>query len=130
MNGTETSPADLILNLISDCEIFLAAIGALTFAISYAVFFNWRKTAAGRALMYFVWSLIVLCLLNALGRWLGNDYWGRPFIRITIYTSIVFTIWHLVQVLWRNWRSGSNNPLDIQSRDVLSRKHKGEKPDE
>jgi len=106
-----------IVDLFSDIEVVIAALGAIVFAVSYAVFFNWRKTAAGRALMYFVVSLILLTVINSLGRWLGPDYWGRIPIRFVVYSAVVFTVWRLVQVLWRNWRNGSSNPLDLQSKD-------------
>jgi hypothetical protein len=108
---------DEILNLIGDIEIFVAGAGAIVFAFSYVTFFNWRRTPAGRALMYFVLSLVALFILNALGRWTGSDYPFREWIRFGTYTVLVFTIWHLVWVLWRGWRSGSERPLEIPTRD-------------
>ncbi|WP_382307261.1 hypothetical protein [Herbiconiux sp. UC225_62] len=107
---------DEILNLIGDIEIGVAGAGAIVFGISYATFFNWRKTEAGKALMYFVWALIALFVLNALGRWTGSSYPGREIIRPTVYTGLVITVWRLVWVLWRNWRRGADRPLDIESK--------------
>lgn len=92
-----------MLELIADIEILVAGIGAIVFAISYGVFFDWRRTQAGRSLMYFVLSLVALFLLNALGRWTGGAYFARDFIRIAIYTALVFTMWRLVIVLWLSW---------------------------
>lgn len=107
---------DDTLNLIGDIEIFIAGGGAIVFAVSYATFFRWRKTAAGRALMYFVLSLVALFILNALGRWTGSDYPFREYIRFGTYSVLVFTIWRLVWVLWQGWRVGKERPLDIPSR--------------
>lgn len=105
-----------LLNQVGDVEIFIAGAGAVVFAASYGAFFSWRKTAAGKALMYFILSLIGLCLLNALGRWIGDDYLWRPYLRFTVYTAIAVTIWRLVIVLWRNWRRGDETPLDVETR--------------
>lgn len=105
-----------MLDLISDIEILIAGAGALVFTFSYAGFFNWRKTQAGRALMYFVLSLDALFLLNGLGRWFGPDYVGREILRPVIYSILVLTIWRLVFVLWKNWRRGVDRPLELETR--------------
>lgn len=107
---------DKTLNLIGDIEIFIAGAGAIVFALSYASFFNWRKTQAGKALMYFVLSLVALFILNALGRWTGSEYPLREYVRFAVYTGIVITVWRLVWVLWRNWRRGTSRPLDIETK--------------
>lgn len=103
-----------MLELIADIEILIGAGGAIVFAISYGLFFAWRKTPAGRSLMYFVLSLIALFCLNAIGRWTGGDYWGRDVIRIVVYSTLVFTMWRLVFVLWSSWRRADG--FDIQSK--------------
>lgn len=103
------------LLVLGDGILIVAAIGAIVFAVSYAGFFNWRKTDAGRALMYFVWSLIAVFINNTIARIAGVDYFGREWVRIVVYTAVALTIWRLVLVLWRNWRAGAA-PLDIESR--------------
>jgi hypothetical protein len=105
-----------ILDLIGDVEIFLAGAGAIVFAVSYAFFFNWRKTPAGRALMYFVISLIALVVRSSLGRSFGAEtWWWQPF-SVVVFTAVTATIWRLVWVLWRNWRLGHARPLEIETR--------------
>lgn len=106
---------DAILNTISDVEIFVAEAGSIVFAISYAVFFRWRKTPAGRALMYFILSLIAVFLVSALSRWLGHDYEAHSLVRVSVYTVVLVTVWRLVIVLWHNWRSDSP-PLDLDQK--------------
>jgi len=98
---------DSILNFTSDVEILVAGIGAVVFAISYAAFFNWRKTVAGRSLMYFILSLIAITIVSALGRWIGVDYPLRSLVRFAVYTSVLIVMWRLVIVLWLSWRSKS-----------------------
>lgn len=105
---------EFILRL-GDLVMIGAAIGAGVFAVSYAGFFNWRKTAAGRALMYFVWSLIAVFTNNTIARLAGTDYPFREWVRIAVYICVAITIWRLVWVLWRNWRSGEV-PLALESK--------------
>ena len=105
-----------VLDLISDILILVAGSGAILFALSYASFFNWTKTDAGRSLMQFVLAIVALFLLNALGRWLGNDYPFRVPFRLIVYIALVYTMWHLVWVLWKNWRSGSERPLELEAK--------------
>lgn len=101
--------------MIGDLIMIAAAIGGVVFAVSYSVFFNWRKTAAGRALMYFVWSLIAVFTNNTLARLWGIDYPGREWVRIAVYLCVAVTIWRLVFVLWRNWQRDVP-ALELQSR--------------
>lgn len=101
--------------VLGDAIMIAAAVGAIVFAVSYAVFFNWRKTPAGRALMYFVWSLIAVFVNNTIARLAGVDYPFREWVRITVYIAVAITIWRLVFVLWRNWRAGEV-PLALESK--------------
>lgn len=104
----------LLTDLIADIGIIFASIGAIIFVISYAAFFNWRRTQAGRALMYVFVAMASVALLAGAGRWLGPEYWGREFFRPATWWSVAITIAHLVFVLWSNWRV--REPLDIPSR--------------
>lgn len=99
-----------------DALLLLAAIGAFVFAVSYASFFDWRKTSAGRALLYFVISLVVVFANNAAARLIGPDYPMREWVRLAVYSAVAVTIWHLVRVLWSNWRT-DRPPLDIPTRE-------------
>lgn len=105
-----------VLLAVGDGVMVAAVVGAVVFAVSYASWFNWRKTDAGRALMYFVWSLIAVFISNTLARFLGIEYPGREWVRLVVYVAVGAATWRLVWVLWRNWRA-DKPPLDIESRD-------------
>ena len=103
------------LDLIADILILVAGAGAITFVASYAGFFAWRRTPAGRALMFFAVSLVCLFFLNGFARWTMNEYAFREPIRVAVYSFLAFTVWRLVHVLWKSWRAGKPQ-LHIQSR--------------
>lgn len=103
-----------ITDLIADVGIVVAFLAAFVFVISYAMFFNWRKTQAGRSLLYFVISLVAVAALSFLGRWIGQDYWGREFIRPLVWWLVAGTAIRLTWVLWTSSRTGKS--LDIESR--------------
>ena len=106
---------DTPLLQIGDLIMLLASVGGIVFAISYATFFRWRKTAAGRALLAFVVSLDLVFLVNLLGRFFGPDYAGREVVRIVVYSAVFVSIWSLVFILWRSWRRGDPS-LRVESR--------------
>lgn len=103
-----------VTDLIADIGIIAASIGAILFVFSYGAFFNWRRTPAGRALMYVFISLGSVALLAFAVRWLGPEYLGRELFRPLTWWAVAVTVFHLVWVLWSNWRVES--PLDIESR--------------
>lgn len=110
-----------IIFTIGDTLLIAAAFGATVFAVSYASFFDWRKTPAGRALLYFVVSLIVVFLNNTAARLIGADYPFREWVRLAVYASVAATVWHLVRVLWANWRT-DRPPLEIPTREPNRKK--------
>lgn len=100
-----------ILFFIGDIVMLSAIVGALTFTFSYATFFSWRRTAAGRALMYFVVALDLWAVQSFVSR-IDSSYPGREWARLFIYLAISATVWHLVRILWRSW----GRSLRIESR--------------
>lgn len=102
-----------ILFLIADIEILVALVAAVAFTVSYASFFNWRKTAAGRAVMWVFLSLITVSGIAALARWIGPDYFLREWFRAIGWAFVAYSVVHLVFVLWSNWGKGHSN-LDLE----------------
>ena len=101
-----------LLNCIVDYEIIITAVGLLVFAFSYMVFFNWTKTAAGRSLLYFVLSLLGLVSVSVIRVFTDSQSDAFILARGLVYTVLVFTTWHLVFVLWTNYRrlQAKNSP--------------------
>ena len=98
--------------------LFGAAVGTLVFGVSYAFWFRWWKTPAGRALLAFVTSLILVFLLNMLGMFLGPEYEGRELVRIGFYSTVFASSWWMVFVLWHSSRKNAGTPsLDIEPRE-------------
>lgn len=102
--------------ILTHVAIYVGGAGAMFFAASYMVFFNWRKTEAGKALMGFVTALVALFLLGSIGAILG-EYELKHDLRLLVYTAVAFTMWRLVWVLWRNWRRGDERPLSLEMRE-------------
>ena len=100
------------LQVVADWILFAAALGGVAFAVSYAFFFRWTKTEAGRALLSFVVSLDLVFGLNITGRIFGieHDWW--PWLRIAVYVTVLCSIWWLLFVLWRSWRAGYTLKLE------------------
>lgn len=103
-----------VTDFIADISILVAIIGCGTFVISYATFFNWRLTPAGRALMYFVIALLSVAIIAGLGRWLGPTYFGRELTRPITWGAVAFTSIRLTWVLWTSSRLGHS--IDVPSR--------------
>lgn len=103
-----------ITDSIADVGIAVAVVACFAFVVSYAVFFNWRLTAAGRSLMYFVIALLSVAVIAFLGRWLGPEYFGRELARPVTWWAVALTAIRLTVVLWTSSRRGK--ALDIPSR--------------
>jgi hypothetical protein len=114
-----------VVNYLGDITLFAAAGGAIVFAISYGLFFDWRRTEPGRALMQFVLSLIAIFSLNTGTIALGMDFTGREYVRLFVYGFVFFSVWRLVWVLWRVWARGGDVSLSqVQRSEHLDRLRK------
>lgn len=105
-----------LLFLIGDIIMWAALVGAIVFGISYATFFNWRKTAPGRSLMYLDWAIIAWGTQTALAR-SNPDYYLREWVRIVVYLAIAYTIWRLVVTLWRSWKRTPYIKIEPRKKD-------------
>lgn len=112
----------VITDQIADIAIIFASVATAVFVFSYATFFNWRLTQAGRSLMYFVVALLSVALLSFLGRWLGAEYFGRELLRPLTWSAVALTACRLTWVLW------TSRSLDIESRPRRDKTSEGEKP--
>jgi hypothetical protein len=98
-----------LLHAIINVLVLVGGAAALTFTISYGVFFRWTKNQAGRALMFFVVSLDALFLLSILGHLAGPDYPIKDELQFVVYLGIAVTAINLVVQLWRNRHRGDRS---------------------
>jgi hypothetical protein len=104
-----TGPWDWIPNTLAA----FAFLGAVAFVVIYASFANWRETAPGRALMYWVASFGLLILMNTIHLATGR-YPGIEFVRIAIYGFLFVSVWRLVFTLIHILR-GNGDRITIQT---------------
>lgn len=77
--------------------LVLAAAPAVTiYPIWYGLTLPWWKTAIGRALMVSSTALAELVDISLLYQWLGDDYYFRDVVRLTVYTQITCGAWMLL----------------------------------
>lgn len=109
-------PAHSIIYAIGDTGWLLAEVLVIAFLISYTGFFAWRKTAAGRAVVYTFIGLSFLVLTAVLVVIFGPDYWGREVVRLVVAWGLVLALARLIWVLWSNFRHGEP-PLKVEERE-------------
>lgn len=110
------------LFIVGDIIMAVALLGAIVFLVSYVVFFNWRKTQPGRALVYFIGALVAWGAQSMFAR-LNPDYPGRPWARILVYALIASAMWGLVVTLWRNWgREVESEPRNTKEMDDVNKR--------
>jgi len=92
---------DKVLQILSSIAIVLCFSLTIIFATSYAFFFNWRSTQAGRSILYLVVSMAALLGL-AMFRVFWNQIEVFEVLRVLLYSSLIATLGHLLSVLWRS----------------------------
>lgn len=115
-------PDTTILDVISDVLMVASGAGILAFTVSYIAFFAWRRTAAGKAIMYFALSLCALLGQIIVSRLTGGDYPLRDLTRFFAYAVVLCASWGLAFTLWRNWARGSS-PIELKQRSDESHAH-------
>lgn len=101
-----------VLFAIGDVLMLVALAEMVIFATSYASFFNWRKTAAGRSLMYLSLALVTWALQTSISR-MDPAYFGREWVRVVVYGVIVYAMGRLIVTLWKSWHK---TPFNIEPR--------------
>lgn len=104
----------------ADVGIIVAVLACIAFVVSYAFFFQWRRTPAGRSLLYFVIALLSVAIISYLARWFGPEYWGRAVLRPLTWWAVAVTAIRLTFVLWTSSSAGSS--IDIKPRTHRSSK--------
>ncbi|MBF4578970.1 hypothetical protein [Frigoribacterium sp. VKM Ac-2530] len=86
------------LDVIPNAIAGAACVAAILFVVIYASFSNWRKTSPGRSLMYAVLSLAGVLAMNTLHLAFA-PYPGVEFVRIAVYSGLLFSVIRLVLAL-------------------------------
>lgn len=102
-------------NAVADVEIIIACVLSVIFTASYMIFFNWRKTSAGRAIMYLFLSWVFLTAISLAAVLVDPGYWGRPIFRVIGWGFVIFALGNLIRVLLYNFRVKAK-PLNLEPR--------------
>lgn len=88
--------------------IALAAPAATLFPFCFAYISRgvWWRNPAGRALMTSSTGLALLIDISLAYQWLGDDYFLRDAVRLTVFTIIAAGAWQkLYALLQESWRA-------------------------
>lgn len=95
------------LNTVAELGLyFLALPAAGLFLGLFMGLSNWRSTLPGRAVAAVGMALVGVLLVNAATLVLGQDYFGREYIRIIAYWGIGVALLYLCYSVWHFLRLG------------------------
>lgn len=113
-------PDATFFDAVADFGLLAGAVGCVVFVLMYGIFLNWRKTAAGRAIFYFMVAVVGAIGLVVLSRLTGGDYVFRDVLRLVVYSGVCITAWRLVFTLIRAWADGERS-LNLPARERRKR---------
>lgn len=90
-----------------------AGLAVAAFALFYGVFFAWRTTPAGRAVLYFTTGLVALLAHFILSRFMGGDYLFRDVVRAVVYGYLMVVSIRLLLTLRKIHKAG-NHPMTAE----------------
>lgn len=100
----------VFLILVADVTSLVVAVLTILFTVSYWLFFNWKKTAPGRALLQAFVSFSIIIPLVFLGIWFPG-YAGRDIIRLLAWTFVMVS---MIRLLWSLYKHWIDEPVDIE----------------
>ena len=100
----------VFLDLVADATSLVVAVLTILFTLSYWLFFNWKKTAPGRALLQAFVSFSAIIVLVFPGIWFPG-YAGRDIIRLISWTFVMVS---LIRLLWNLYKHWIEEPADIE----------------
>lgn len=121
------NPPTTTLDHISEILMLGSGAGVVLFTVSYIAFFQWRRTGAGKAILYFALSLCALLGQIIATRSFGGDFVLRDIVRLVAYAVVFLSSWGLVFTLWRNWSRGAP-PIELKQRTEPTRVIEDQKP--
>jgi len=92
---------------IYDTILLLLGFGCVVttalFALSYGLFYRWRKNSAGRSTMYLVASLFFMFGLGVLARGVSPVYPGKSLLTTVVFVAVLVTLFRLLITLWMHF---------------------------
>lgn len=73
--------------------IYATAPPATLFALIYGLTTPWWRSMIGRALLTSSTALALLVDLSLLFQWLGPEYLGRAYVRVTVFGLVCLGAW-------------------------------------
>ncbi len=95
------------LNLVAELGLYILALPAAGLFLGlFMGLSNWRSTLPGRAVASVGMALVGVLITNCLTLLLGQDYFGREYIRILTYWGIGAALLYLCYSVWHFLRLG------------------------
>jgi hypothetical protein len=114
---------EVTLTFLEDVPLWLSLIGGIfiaAFSVVYAVFAGWRRTPAGRAVMYLTTALSSVMGLVIVRLW-SHGFPGDIFLRIAVYGYAAVASGRLLWVLIKQVSGHNPHILEVNRRDRIDR---------
>lgn len=107
--ATPFHPPTTFLDNVANVELVIGMLLMILFTVAYGVFFNFKKTPAGKSLFWFFLSISILLIYSTVTRIVTTgDYPLRDVFRVVVYAGLPGTMIWLFVTLVRNWLAGGS----------------------
>lgn len=96
------------LDVVGNYFLAAASVVVTLFMLAYMLFFDWRRTASGKAIMYFVTGLVLWMGHTIMTRYTGGDWLFRDLLRALVYAYLLAVSAGLLINLFLIWRRGNH----------------------
>jgi hypothetical protein len=94
-----------LANQIAGVLGLLMLVGTAVFLYLYLTRANWRTSALGRHMLYFMAALALVLVIRVIGFFWPGMAW-LAYVRILTYALLVLVIWQRVFLLVRSLKEG------------------------
>ena len=85
-----------MIDILTDVFITVSGLAALFFVVGYGLAAPWWRSDTGRHFFSFGLLIFAFCCLALATTFLGQDYYGRPVVRLIFWATLSFVL------IWRN----------------------------
>jgi hypothetical protein len=103
----------LVLDALPDFTVVVVLAIALAFTIFYRGFFNYRKTAPGRALAIVALGASEILALAVLVALFGNNFPFRWLLREVVFIQVGVGFLLLLRALFHAWRTAPGSSINV-----------------